>query len=158
MTPYRWVILGTHGLTILSSSFVGMTFSTVSGLISDIYNVPIAYINSCVSVFLVTQILMNFPSVSIIEKYGLSLSVCPPFSNSNYFLTIYFNFLKLRISAFLTMLGSVLRYVCLHHFKNFYLMLIPQATVALVAPILGNAVSKLAYRWFPEDEVGNFVF
>ena len=100
MTPYRWVVLGTHGLTILSSSFVGMTFSTVSGLISDIYNVPIAYINSCVSVFLVTQILMNFPSVSIIEKYGLSLSVSIRFTYSHIFFNHLFHIYKAKSISF----------------------------------------------------------
>lgn len=54
VTSYRWMILASLLLTITSSIFLMMTFSTVSGLVSDIYDVKIIYINSCVTIFLIT--------------------------------------------------------------------------------------------------------
>lgn len=110
-----------------------MTFSTVSSLVSEIYKVEVIWVNSCITVFLIMTIIMNFPSVPIIERCGLSVSF--------------------RVAAFVTILGSWLRYFCLRDMKSFYWMLAPQMLVATVCPILTNGISKMAYRWFADDEV-----
>ena len=74
-TGYRWLILISVFLMLTTSTFICMTFSTVSGLVSDIYHVKVIYINGCVTVFFVTQVIFNFPSVPIIERCGLAKSV-----------------------------------------------------------------------------------
>ena len=61
--------------SLISSNFIMMTFSTVSGLIAEIYDIKIALVNSCVTIFLIAAIIMQIPSVYFIEKFGLSNSV-----------------------------------------------------------------------------------
>ena len=109
-----------------------MTFSTVSGIISDVYEVRLAVVSSCVSVFLISSIIMQIPSVYIIEKFGLSYSF--------------------KLAAILTIGGSWLRFICLGSFDNFEILMAPQSLIALANPIITNGISKTAYRWFGDKE------
>ena len=59
----------------------------------DKYYTNPEYVNSCITVFLVTSILMQLPSVYMIETYGLSYSV------STLVLSRVFNDLKLKIKS-----------------------------------------------------------
>ena len=105
MTSYRWLILFSLLGSLISSNFIMMTFSTVSGLIADIYGVKIALVNSHVSIFLIAAIVMQVPSVYAIERFGLSASF--------------------KIAAIVTVVGSWLRYFCVFSFDSFVLMLVP---------------------------------
>lgn len=132
LSGYRWIILFSLVAALISSNFIMMTFSTVSGLVSDIYEVKIALVNSCVSIFLISSIIMQIPSVYAIEKFGLSFSF--------------------KTAAILTVVGSWLRYFCVFNLNSFTLLLIPQSLIALANPIITNGISKTAYRWFGDNE------
>ena len=45
-----------------------MNFSSVAVIVADIYNITQFAVNSCVMVFLMTFVLVNFPSIWAMEK------------------------------------------------------------------------------------------
>lgn len=52
-----------------------MTFAPISKITATIYKVDDILVNSCVMIFLISFVLLNFASVTIIEKLGLKLTV-----------------------------------------------------------------------------------
>lgn len=131
MTSYRWLILFSLVGSLISSNFIMMSFSTVSSLIADIYNVKIALVNSCVTIFLIAAIVMQVPSVYAIERFGLTSSF--------------------KVAAVVTVVGSWMRYFCIFTFDSFTLMLVPTVLIALANPVITNGISKTAYRWFGDN-------
>ena len=82
-----------------------MTFSAISKVVAEIYDVETVIVNSCVTLFFAAVILINFPAASWLVKYGTS----KPF----------------KITSFMLIVGSWLRYIVLSGSGNFTLILIP---------------------------------
>jgi hypothetical protein len=74
-TWYRWVILVTYTMVLTGSSFTMMSFSPISTIVSEVYEVDSQAVNSCVVVFLVSFIFFNFISVFALETFGLATTV-----------------------------------------------------------------------------------
>jgi len=62
-----------------ASAFMMMTFAPISKITANVYGVDDILVNACVMTFLVSFVLLNFISVSVIEKLGLKLTVSNPF-------------------------------------------------------------------------------
>ena len=63
----------------------------------------------------------------------------------------------MKFSVGITIFGAWMRYICLAKLNSFYLMLLPQILIAIAAPFLNNSISKIVFRWFPENEVSNWI-
>lgn len=74
-TPYRWFILLIFVMLAITSEFIGITFTGISVTTSKVTGVSVLWVNSCAIVPLVSCILLNFPSISIIERIGLKRTV-----------------------------------------------------------------------------------
>ena len=58
----------------MSSAYAMMCFSPISTVTGKIYGVEDIVVNSCVMVFLISFVLLNFVTVQFIEKLGLKLT------------------------------------------------------------------------------------
>lgn len=74
-TKYRWFILMQLSFAIIASALIMMSFAPVSKIISRIYKVGDLMVNTCVMSYLIGFVLLNFISVSVLEKFGLSKPV-----------------------------------------------------------------------------------
>ena len=74
-TPYRWFILLQFVLVTMSSGFLMVTFSGIATTVAKVYGVSVLLVNGCIMAFLVAYIVLNFPSIHIVEKFGLKRTV-----------------------------------------------------------------------------------
>ena len=79
-TGYRWVILTCFILLLTTGAWVMTTFSPVSSIVAEVYGVSAVIVNSCVVVFLLSFIFLNFVSVWAIEIMGLKWTVSISFN------------------------------------------------------------------------------
>lgn len=75
LSKYRWFVLFQISMAIVGSGQAMMTYSAVSTIVSEIYDVGPLTVNACVMEFLISFILFSFISVPIIEKRGLQAPV-----------------------------------------------------------------------------------
>ena len=73
-TPYRWLILFSFVMLMMATCLIGMTFTTVSSIVSVLYDVSPTVVSLSVTVFLISIVLFNFLAVWVLEKFGLSLT------------------------------------------------------------------------------------
>ena len=102
-TPYRWIILGLFALSTTSVSFAMMNFTSISETVADIYMVDDIVVNSCVLVFLISFILMNFFTVFALE-YSINVTF--------------------KVCAIMTIIGVWLRWALIKYTANFYYLII----------------------------------
>jgi len=131
-SPYRWFLLMQYSLAVTSSAYMMMTFSPISKITAEVFGVDDIIVNSCVMVFLVTYVVLNFICVQALEKLGLKTTF--------------------KICAIGTMLGAWGRYLLLEYTSNFMLLLIPQSFIAVFQPFICIGCSKLATVWFSDSE------
>jgi len=73
-----------------------MTFSPISKITASVYDVGDLVVNSCVMVFLITFVLLNFLSVQLIEKWGLKICV-----SNQILVNFHFSSKLLRLAKYL---------------------------------------------------------
>lgn len=75
LSPYRWFILFQYAMATTASAFIMMSFAPIAVMTTFVYDVSAIWVNSCVMVFLISFVLLNFFSVQMLEKYGLKKTV-----------------------------------------------------------------------------------
>ena len=118
-------------LSIVSSSFLMMNFSSVAVIVSRIYDISEFAVNSCVMVFLITFIFVNFPSIWAMEKNIKTTFV---------------------LSAGGTVVGAWLRYLVVKHDASFNWLIVAQSLIGATQPFIYNGSSKIATSWFGDQE------
>ena len=108
-----------------------MNFGSVAITVSKIYDINVIWVNFCVTLFLISFVIFNFPSTIAIEK------------------NIKWTFV---MSAGAQTIGSWLRYFILLKTNNFYGLIFAQGIIASIGPFIGNMPSKLATIWFSDNE------
>ena len=131
VTSYRWLILAVYSLSLTSTAFGMMNFSSVSKTVAQIYDVDDIIVNSCVLIFLISFIFNNFLTV-----YALEYSVAKTF----------------KVGAALAIVGAWVRWAAIVSTSNFYTLMIGQGLIALTQPFLQNGTSKVATTWFADNE------
>lgn len=126
--PKRWVILTLFALSKIGNSMIFITFSPITVLVSEIYDVSVNWVEMCTLVFMVTYIPVTFPANYVLDNYGLRTGML--------------------LGSGLTMLGSFLR---LGAFSSFWWILLGNLLVAIGKPFLANASSKVAAFWFKPE-------
>mmetsp|Transcript_11360 Transcript_11360/g.19148 ORF Transcript_11360/g.19148 Transcript_11360/m.19148 type:complete len:448 (-) Transcript_11360:58-1401(-) len=128
----RWLVLGSYAGALTAQAYVMTTFSPIASIVSEIYLVPSTVVSSCVIVFLLAFIFLNFAAVSALERLGIALTF--------------------RMCGLTTIVGVWARYFLIEASGDFFLLLAGQAIVAVANPFLCNGVSKLASNWFGDEE------
>lgn len=59
----------------MSSGFLMVNFAPIAVLTAEVYEVNDMWVNACVMIFLVAFVILNFPSINIIERFGLKITV-----------------------------------------------------------------------------------
>jgi hypothetical protein len=67
--------LATYTASLTASSFTMMSFSPISSIVAEVYEVTPMIVDSCVVVFLMSFVLFNFVSVYALENLGLKTTV-----------------------------------------------------------------------------------
>ena len=119
-------------MSLASTCIVMLTFSSISSVVGKIYGVSSTVVSFAFSFFLMTIVCFNFIAVYVLEVVGLNITF--------------------RVSAIGIIGACWLRYFVLKETGDFVLFLIPQALVAVFQPFLYDAISKIATRWFADDQ------
>lgn len=124
-------MLAMYSSSMASTAVIMMNFAAVSETVAEVYEVKVTVINLNVMVFLFAFVIFNFPTIPALEK------------------SMKWTF---KISALWMVVGAWCRYLVIAATENIYLMIIGQFIIAIFQPFLGNGASKLASRWFADDE------
>ena len=114
-----------------------MIFTPVSAILRDTYQTTDAVIDSNSTIFFIMSLLVNIPSVYLLESgdsYGEGMA--------NWF----------KIASILTIVGQWGRYVIILYFHDdFWITIIPAAIIAFGQSFFLNGISKLACVWFGDN-------
>jgi hypothetical protein len=114
-----------------------MVFTPVSAILRDAYETNNAVIDSNATIFFIMCLLLNIPSVQLLESGD---------SNGDG-MALWF-----KISSLLTLVGQWGRYITLIMFPNdFWLTIFPAALIAFGQSFFLNGISKLACIWFGDN-------
>jgi len=64
---HRWPMLIGFSLSNASTSIIMMQFSSISVTVGEIYDADVTFVNLNVMVFLIAYVIMNFPTIPILE-------------------------------------------------------------------------------------------
>lgn len=109
-----------------------ITFSSISTVVAEVYDVSDTTVSMCYTVFLIFCIGLNFPASQALETYGMAKCF--------------------RVSCVCIILAGWFRWVIMAQTNRFEYMLIGQGICAIFQPFLYNGISMLATRWFPDNQ------
>ena len=124
--PYRWVILSMFMLLMAMQQLLWITFAPITKDAAAYYKVSDLGIGLLSMVFMIVYIIVSIPASWLIDTYGIRLAV--------------------GLGAALTGIFGLLRGL---FSSNYTLVLIFQILIAIGQPLIVNAISKIAARWFP---------
>lgn len=127
--PYRWVVLLVFMFVMGIQQLLWITFASITSSAVAFYKVSDLSIGMLSMVFMIVYIVVSFPASWLIDTYGFRVSA--------------------GLGALLTGVFGMLRGVFA---DSFTLVLICQIGIAVGQPLIVNAVSKVAARWFPLKE------
>lgn len=122
---WRWVELAAYFFANTCNAMMWVTFSPISLLVSETYDVSLLMVELCSLVFMATYVPCVFPSNYLMDHYGLKTG--------------------LLTGIALTAVGAVVR---IGAFYSFYFALLGQGIASLAQPLLLNAPPKLSATWF----------
>jgi MFS family permease len=127
--PYRWVILAVFMLIMAVQQLLWITFASITSSASAFYGVSNMSIGLLSIVFMIAYIIVSIPSSWLIDTYGFRTAA--------------------GLGAVITGIFGLLRGI----FASSYTMvLIFQIGIAIGQPLILNAVTTVAARWFPIKE------
>lgn len=127
--PYRWVVLTVFMLQMAVQQLLWITFAPITGGAAAFYHVSDLNIGILSMVFMIVYILVSIPASWLIDTYGFRVAV--------------------GLGALLTGIFGILRGFTA---SNYTLVLLCQIGIAAGQPLIMNAVTKVAARWFPIKE------
>lgn len=126
---YRWIVLGVFMLVVAINQLSWITFAAITGDSVRFYGVSDLAIGMLSMSFMIVYILVSFPASWLIDTYGIRAAV--------------------GLGAVLTAAFGLLRGFA---GANYTLVLIAQIGIAIGQPLILNAVTTVAARWFPPSE------
>jgi MFS family permease len=127
--PYRWVVLFAFMLLMAIQQLLWITFAPITSLAATYYKVSDLSIGMLSMVFMIVYIIVSIPASWLIDTYGFRIGV--------------------GLGAILTGVCGLLRGM---FSDNYSLVFIFQVGIAIGQPLIINAVTKIAARWFPIKE------
>jgi MFS family permease len=127
--PYRWVILFVFMLMMAVQQLLWITFASITGSAASYYHVSDLSIGLLSMVFMFCYIVVSIPASWMIDTWGFRVAV--------------------GLGAVLTGVFGLLRGMFA---SDYTLVLLFQIGIAVGQPLILNAVTKVAARWFPIKE------
>lgn len=127
--PYRWVILSVFMLLMAMQQLLWITFAPITKDAAAYYKVSDLSIGLLSMAFMIVYIIVSIPASWLIDTYGIRVGV--------------------GLGAALTGIFGLLRGLFA---SDYTLVLIFQILIAIGQPLIVNAISKIAARWFPIGE------
>lgn len=124
--PYRWVILFAFMLVMAAQQLLWITFASITSSAAAFYGVSDLGIGFLSMLFMIMYIIVSIPSSWCIDTYGFKFAV--------------------SLGSALTGIFGLLRGIFAY---NYTLVLIFTVFIAAGQPLIINAVTKVAARWFP---------
>ncbi len=126
---YRWVMLAVFMFVVAMNQLLWITFASITGDAAKFYNVSDLSIGLLSMSFMIVFIIVSIPASWLIDTYGIRVAV--------------------GLGAALTAVFGLLRGLWA---DNYTLVLIAQIGIALGQPLVLNAITTIAARWFPVSE------
>ena len=127
--PYRWIVLFVFMLMMGIQQLLWITFAPITSSAATYYKVSELSIGMLSMVFMIVYIIVSIPASWLIDTYGFRIGV--------------------GLGAVLTGVCGILRGI----FSSSYtLVFVFQVGIAIGQPLIINAVTKIAARWFPIKE------
>ena len=126
---YRWVVLVAFMFVIAVNQMLWITFAPITSNASTYYGVSDLSIGLLSMSFMVVYVIISIPASWAIDTYGVRVAV--------------------GIGAVLTGIFGLMRGLVA---SNYNLVLVAQIGIAIGQPLILNAVTTVAARWFPIQE------
>jgi MFS family permease len=126
---YRWVVLSAFMFVVAINQLLWITFAPITGNAAAYYGVSDLSIGLLSMIFMIVYIVVSIPASWAIDTYGLRVAV--------------------GIGVVLTGVFGLLRGILA---TSYTLVLIAQIGIAIGQPLILNAVTTVAARWFPIQE------
>jgi len=126
---YRWVVLLCFMLVVAVNQLMWITFAAITGAAAAYYGVSDLSIGLLSLSFMAVYIVVSIPASWLIDTYGLRVAV--------------------GLGAVLTGMFGLLRGILA---PDFGLVLGAQIAIAIGQPLILNAITTVAARWFPAGE------
>jgi cyanate permease len=126
---YRWAVLLAFMLVVAINQLLWITFAPITGSAATYYGVSDLSIGLLSMSFMIVYIVVSIPASWAIDTYGIRLAV--------------------GLGAALTGIFGLLRGLLAPHYAW---VLLSQIGIAVGQPLILNAVTKVAARWFPIEE------
>lgn len=127
--PYRWVVLITFMLVVAINQLLWITFAAITSEAAVFYGVSHLSIGLLSMSFMIVYIVVSIPASWLIDTYGLRIAV--------------------GVGAALTGIFGLMRGLV---GQNYSLVLSAQIGIAVGQPLILNAITTVAARWFPISE------
>jgi hypothetical protein len=124
----RWAILAAYGLLAAATQMLWITFAPITTQVAPVLHASVAAVGNLAAIFPLIYVVLALPTGRWLDR------------NFN---------LALRTGAVLTGAGGLLRLVAPH---LFLWQLVAQVVIAAGQPLVLNAITKLAARYFPAAE------
>jgi cyanate permease len=126
---YRWVVLAAFMLVIAANQIMWITFAAITGVAASHYGVSDLAIGLLSMSFMIVYIFVSIPASWAIDTWGIRTAV--------------------GIGAVLTGVFGLARGLAA---DNYTLVLVFQIGIAVAQPLILNAITSVAARWFPIQE------
>jgi MFS family permease len=126
---YRWVVLAVFMAMMTVQQLLWITFATITSSAAAFYRVSDMSIGMLSMVFMIVYIVVSIPASWLIDTWGLRIAV--------------------GLGAVLTGIFGILRGI---FGADYNIVIFFQFGIAVGQPLIINAVTMLAARWFPLEE------
>lgn len=126
---YRWIMLLAFMAVVAINQLLWITFAPITSAATSYYGVSDLSIGLLSMIFMIVYIFVSIPASWAIDTYGIRVAV--------------------GVGAALTGIFGLLRGIAA---PNYVWVLIAQIGIAIGQPLILNAVTTVAARWFPIQE------
>jgi cyanate permease len=126
---YRWLVLAVFMVAVMLNQIAWITFAPITSAAAAFYGVSELLVGLLSMVFMIVYIIAVLPAAWLIDTKGFRPAV--------------------GLGALLTALGALGRGIFA---RDFALVFVFQVVIAVGQPFVIGAITKLAARWFPQDE------
>ena len=129
-TAYRWVVMVSFMAVVAINQLLWITYAPVTSDAAAFYGVDTLSIGLLSMSFMIVYILVSIPASWVIDRFGIKIGV-----GIGVVLTGIFGLVRGLVGA------------------NYSLALFAQVMIAIGQPFILNAITSVAARWFPKEEL-----
>ena len=129
-TAYRWVVMVSFMAVVAINQLLWITYAPVTSDAASFYGVDTLSIGLLSMSFMIVYILVSIPASWVIDRFGIKIGV-----GIGVVLTGIFGLVRGLVGA------------------NYSLALFAQVMIAIGQPFILNAITSVAARWFPKEEL-----